>query len=94
MTPAQTASVMIVMSGAAHAVVNAILKSGQDKMSSRALIDGFSALVVLPAAFVVSLPHGAWGWLGASWATHLVCLVHAYEATDMAVAYPVAYCSP
>lgn len=54
---------MIVASGAAHAIVNAVLKSGKDKMSSRALIDGSSALLILPAAFLVPLPHGAWGWL-------------------------------
>jgi len=93
MTPAQTASALIVTSGAAHAVVNAILKSGRDKMSNRALIDGFSALLVLPAAFTVPLPHGAWGWLALSWGTHLVylvCLIKAFEKTDMAVAYPIA----
>ena len=38
----------------AHAVVNAVLKSGEDKMSSRALIDGFSALIVLPAVFFLA----------------------------------------
>ena len=57
----QIASVMIVASGAAHAVVSAVLKSGKDKMSSRALIDGFSALIVLPFAFVLPLPAHAWG---------------------------------
>ena len=92
MSTVQIASLMMLASGALHAAVNAILKSGQDKMSSRALIDGFSALVVLPAAFLVPLPHGAWGWLGISWATHLVylvCLIKAFEAADMSVAYPI-----
>ena len=42
---------MIVGSGAAHAIVNAVLKAGKDKMSSRALIDGFSALLMFPLAF-------------------------------------------
>jgi len=93
MTPALQASLMILVSGAAHAVVNAILKSGRDKMSSRALIDGASALIILPAAFFVPLPHGAWGWLAASWAVHLVyliCLIKAFEAADMSVSYPIA----
>lgn len=92
MSPAALASVMILTSGAAHAVVNAILKSGNDKMSSRALIDGFSALIVLPLAFFLPLPHGAWGWLAASWATHLVylvALIKAFEGADMMVAYPM-----
>lgn len=92
MTPAAVASVMIVTSGAAHAVVNAVLKSGRDKMSSRALIDGFSALLIAPAALVLPLPTGAWGWLAASGATHLIyllALVKAFESADMVVAYPV-----
>jgi drug/metabolite transporter (DMT)-like permease len=93
MTPAQIASIMIVTSGAAHAVVNAILKSGQDKMSSRALMDGFAALVLFPFAFVVPLPGDAWGWLILSGFVHfayLVCLIRAFEAADMSVAYPIA----
>ncbi len=92
MTPAHLAGVMIVTSGAAHAVVNAILKSGRDKMSSRALIDGFSALLILPAAFLAPLPAGAWGWLAASAAIHLVylfALIKTFEGADMLVAYPV-----
>ncbi len=84
---------MIVGSGAAHAIVNAVLKSGKDKMSSRALIDGFSALLMFPAAFFFPLPHGAWGWLAASAGVHLVylvCLIKSFEAADMSVAYPIA----
>lgn len=93
MTLAQIAGLMMIASGATHAVVNAILKAGKDKMSSRALIDGFSALLMLPVAFVAPLPHGAWGWLLASWATHLVylfCLIKAFERADMTVAYPIS----
>ena len=79
----QLASAMIVGSGAAHAIVNAVLKSGKDKMSSRALIDGFSALLMFPAAFFLPLPHGAWGWLAASAVVHLVyliCLIKSFES--------------
>src|SRR5271157_6389848 len=92
MTSAAIASAMILVSGAAHAVVNAILKAGADKMSSRALIDGFSALIILPLAFVLPLPHHAWQWLAASGAIHLVYLVSlikAFEAADMMVTYPL-----
>lgn len=93
MTLAQTAGLMMIASGGVHAVVNAILKSGKDKLSSRALIDGFSGLLVLPFVFFLPLPHGAWGWLAGSWATHivyLVCLVKAFERADMTVAYPIS----
>jgi len=89
---AQVAAAMILVSGAAHAVVNAVLKSGKDKMSSRALIDGFSALLILPVLFVLPLPHGAWGYLAASFATHLVyliCLIKAFELADMSAVYPI-----
>lgn len=82
----------MLLSGASHAGVNAVVKSGKDKMSSRALIDGFSALLVLPFIFLVPLPHGAWGWLMASWATHLLyllCLIKAFEGADMSAAYPI-----
>ena len=92
MTPAIVASLMILVSGAAHAVVNAILKSGGDKMSSRALIDGFSAIIILPAVFIVPLPSAAWGWLAASGVAHLVylvALIKAFERADMMVAYPI-----
>jgi drug/metabolite transporter (DMT)-like permease len=93
MNSTQLASVMIVASGAAHAVVNAVLKAGKDKMSSRALIDGFSALLLAPLAIVTPLPHGAWGWLAASAGVHLVymvCLIKSFETADMSVAYPIA----
>lgn len=92
MTTAQLASVMMLSSGAAHAVVNAVLKSGRDKMSSRALIDGFSALLVLPLAFFLPLPAHAWVWLAASGAIHLVyltALIKAFESADMMVTYPL-----
>ena len=92
MSPAAIASLMMLTSGAAHATVNAVLKSGKDKMSSRALIDGFSALMVLPLAFFLPLPAHAWGWLAASGAIHLVylvALIRAFESADMMVTYPL-----
>ena len=92
MSPAAVASLMMLTSGAAHAVVNAVLKSGRDKMSSRALIDGFSALIVLPGVFLLPLPTHAWGWLAISAVIHLVylvALIKAFEGADMMVAYPL-----
>ena len=87
------ASLLMLASGLGHSVVNAILKAGKDKMSGRALIDGFSALLVAPAAFLVPLPEHAWAWLAASWVVHLaylVCLINAFEQSDMSVAYPIS----
>jgi drug/metabolite transporter (DMT)-like permease len=88
-----TASVLMLVSGLAHAIVSAILKAGKDKMSGRALIDGFSAVLIAPAALVVPLPVHAWGWLFGSWFVHLLyllALIKSFEQSDMTVAYPIA----
>jgi hypothetical protein len=87
------ASILILVSGCAHAIVNAILKSGKDKMSGRALIDGFSAVLVAPAAVMLPLLAHAWGWLAGSWAVHLLylfTLIKSFEASELTVAYPIA----
>lgn len=87
------ASALVLLSGAAHAIVNAVLKSGNDKMSGRVLIDGFSALLIAPAALLVPFPTNAWGWLAASWVLHLLytyALIRSFEQADMSVSYPIA----
>lgn len=92
-TPAQVAGVMMILSGMTHATVNALFKSGgSDKLAGRAMIDGSAALLVLPLAFFVPWPAGAWVWLAASAATHMVylsCLIRAFAVADMSAVYPV-----
>ncbi|MBO9714103.1 DMT family transporter [Sphingomonas sp.] len=91
-TAAWLAPAMMIASGSIHAVVNAILKGGKDKLAGRAIIDGSSALFVLPLCFFVPLPHGAWGWLAASAVLHcfyLFALVRAFQGADLSAAYPV-----
>lgn len=86
------APAMMIASGSIHAVVNAILKGGKDKMAGRAVIDGSSAVLLLPAILLVPLPHGAWGWLAATAVIHcayLYALVRAFEASDFSAAYPI-----
>lgn len=93
MSDVDLAYILILGSGAIHAVVNAILKAGNDKLVGRALIDGSSAIFVLPLILIAPLPHGAWGWLAASAAIHLVylySLVRAFEVADFSAAYPIA----
>lgn len=92
MNAALLAPAMMIASGSIHAVVNAILKGGKDKMAGRAIIDGSSALILLPATLLVPLPAGAWGWLGLSAAIHclyLYAVVRAFESSDFSAAYPV-----
>lgn len=92
MSPFTLAALMMIASGSIHAVVNAIVKGGRDKAAARALTDGASALILLPALPFVPLPHGAWGWLAASALAHgvyLFALVRAYQRADLSTAYPV-----
>jgi drug/metabolite transporter (DMT)-like permease len=83
---------MMIASGSIHAVVNAILKGGKDKMAGRAIIDGSSAVILFPATLLVPLPEGAWGWLAATAVLHcfyLFALVRALETSDFSAAYPI-----
>ncbi|MEI9853109.1 MAG: DMT family transporter [Sphingomonas sp.] len=92
MTPEFLAPAMMIASGSIHAVVNAILKGGSDKLAGRAVIDGTSALILLPALLFVPPPHGAWGWLIASALLHclyLFALVKSFESSDFSAAYPI-----
>jgi len=86
------AALLMIGSGSIHAVVNAIVKGGRDKAAGRAVTDGTSALVLLPATLLVPLPHGAWGWLAASALLHalyLYALIRAYRVGDLSAVYPV-----
>jgi len=86
------APLLMIASGSIHAVVNAIVKGGKDKMASRAMTDGSAAIILLPALLLVPLPHGAWTWLAATALVHalyLYALIRAYQVSDFSSAYPV-----
>lgn len=86
------APAMMIASGSIHAVVNAILKGGKDKLAGRSLIDGSSALILLPATLLVPLPGEAWVYLAMSATIHclyLYALVRAFETSDFSAAYPI-----
>lgn len=86
------APLLMIASGSVHAVVNAIVKGGKDKMASRAMTDGSAAIILLPALLLVPLPQGAWVWLVATALVHalyLYALIRAYQVSDFSSAYPV-----
>ncbi|MDQ2877914.1 MAG: DMT family transporter [Pseudomonadota bacterium] len=92
MTAFTLPALMMIASGSIHAVVNAIVKGGKDKMAARAITDGSSAIILLPAILFVPWPSGAWQWLAASAALHalyLYALIRAYQVADFSAAYPV-----
>lgn len=92
MMTATLAPLLMIASGSIHAVVNAIVKGGKDKMASRAMTDGSAAIILLPALLLVPLPLGAWTWLLATALVHalyLYALIRAYQVSDFSSAYPV-----
>ena len=85
-------ALMMLLSGSIHAVVNAMIKGGGNRMVQMALASGSSTLFVLPFLPFVDLPHGAWGWLAVAMVVHIIyfiCLVRALDAGDLSSAYPV-----
>lgn len=61
-------------------------------MAARALTDGASALILLPVLPFVSPPAGAYWWLAASTAAHLIylfALIRAFEQADLSAAYSI-----
>src|SRR3546814_15802829 len=92
MPPLAIAAILMIASGSIHAIVNAIVKGGRDKMAGRALTDGSSAIILLPATLFVPWPTGAWGWLAASAVLHafyLFALIRAYQVSDLSAVYPL-----
>jgi drug/metabolite transporter (DMT)-like permease len=86
------APLLMIASGSVHAIVNAIVKGGKDKMASRAMTDGSAAVILLPTLLLVPLPNGAWMWLTATALIHalyLYALIRAYQVSDFSSAYPV-----
>lgn len=92
MSPYFTGALLMIASGSIHATVNAIVKGGKDAVAGRALTDGTSAAILLPAIAFVPLPTGAWPWLLASMVIHTVylyTLIRAYRIADFSAAYPI-----
>lgn len=87
------ATLLALVSAVMHAGWNAAVKSGEDRMSSIAMID-FTAVVVCGAAmpFVGPPDAAAWGFIAVS-ATlntvYRVCLIRAYQLGDFGQMYPV-----
>ncbi len=85
-------ALLMLVSGSIHAIVNAMIKGGGNRMVQMALASGSSTLFVLPFLPFVALPSGAWGWLAIAMVIHIlyfICLVRALDAGDLSSAYPV-----
>ena len=84
----------VLFAAACHAGWNALIKVGLDPLSTTTLISIGSAAVALVLVPVVGLPSlGAWPWLIASVAIHLVyfaSLIESYRTGDLGQVYPIA----
>jgi drug/metabolite transporter (DMT)-like permease len=82
----------MLISGSIHAVVNAVLKSGGNRLVQISLSSGLGAVIMASAILFVPLPHGAWGWLFAANFIHLLyfyTLTRAFDSGDLSSAYPI-----
>jgi drug/metabolite transporter (DMT)-like permease len=85
-------AILMLLSGSIHAVVNAMIKGGEDRMTQMIIVSGSGTFLIGPFALFVPLPHGAWAWLASAVIVHILyfyCLVRALEAGDLSSAYPI-----
>ena len=84
----------VLFAAACHATWNALIKVGLDPLSTTTLISIGSAIVALVLIPFVGLPAwGAWPWLIASTAIHLIyfaSLIESYRTGDLGQVYPIA----
>jgi drug/metabolite transporter (DMT)-like permease len=84
----------VLLGAACHAGWNAFLKIKLEPFTAMALIAIMSAIVVLPALFLLPIPPApAWPWIAASMVFHLgyfFGLSEAYRTGDMGQVYPIA----
>ncbi|MEQ8507709.1 MAG: DMT family transporter [Rhodospirillaceae bacterium] len=93
MSPDLLATLLILTSAVFHAVSNALVKAGGDKLAIRAISMAMFALIALPVVFFVPLPTApVWGLLIISGMVNMVyhvCVVNAYRYGDLSLVYPV-----
>lgn len=93
MTDPLLAVVLGLFSAVTLAAANVSVKMGTDILVGRAILSGSSALLVLPAIFIVPLPDAAtWAALAATLPAHYfyqMCLVRAMSRGDLSLVFPV-----
>ena len=86
--------VAVLFAAACHAAWNATIKRGVDPLATTVAISIGAALVALACLPIVGLPAlGAWPWVIASVAIHLVyfaALIESYRWGDLGQVYPIA----
>lgn len=85
---------LALISSLTTASAHALLKAGKDRLAVRALIGAVGTVAFAPVCFFVPVPtNNVIPWLLSASALHTtyqLVLIRAYEASDFAVAYPIA----
>jgi drug/metabolite transporter (DMT)-like permease len=85
---------LALLSAVTTASAHALLKAGKDKLAIRALIGAVGTIALAPVCIFVPPPTSEMlPWLATASLLHAVyqlVLIRAYEASDFAVAYPIA----
>lgn len=93
MTDPLLAVVLGLFSAVTLAAANVSVKMGTDILVGRAILSGSSALLVLPAIFIVPLPDAAtWAALAVTLPAHYfyqMCLVRSMSRGDLSLVFPV-----
>src|SRR5262245_12835531 len=84
---------LVLTAAVMHAVWNAVVKIGGDRLMALALVDGTSFVLCLAVVPFVAMPTGqVWTFLAASTAVNTVYrlfLVQAYNRGDLSQVYPI-----
>lgn len=85
---------LVLLAALMHAVWNAMVKAGSDKLAMQTTVACGGALAMLPVAYAVPFPDPvAWPYLALSMVLHAgyaLFLVTAYQAGDLSQVYPIA----
>jgi len=89
-----TTTALVLVAALLHAIWNALVKAGADKLAMQALVIAGSGLcMALVAPFVAVPDRAAWPFLAVSTVLHFVynvSLVRAYQRGDLSQVYPIA----
>lgn len=93
MSAAHLAIALILLSAITHAIIGAMMKREEDRLNFRGMIGGISALIIVPALFVLPIPPAEiWVWLLLGCVLHLtyqISQIAAYDRGDMSIVYPL-----
>ncbi len=95
MTPQPETVALVLLAALSHALWNTVIKTGEDRLMTLAMVMGTGSLICAPLAFAVAPPDAAsWPYLLTSalllHTFYFAFLVKAYQVGDLSHVYPLA----